>query len=79
MVWLNHNGSVQPFGDEVASNVTVGGHAYDIWEGQQSTWNTVSYDMTVGTTSVSDLDIGTLAQAWLSGASAPPRCLAPPR
>jgi len=66
MVWLNHNGSVQPFGGEVASHVTVGGHTYNIWEGQQSTWNTISYDMTTGTTSVSDLDIGTLAQDAVS-------------
>ena len=66
MVWLNHNGSVQPFGGEVASHVTVGGHTYNIWEGQQSTWNTISYEMTTGTTSVSDLDIGTLAQDAVS-------------
>jgi cellulose 1,4-beta-cellobiosidase len=66
MVWLNHNGSVQPFGGEVASHVTVGGHTYNIWEGQQSTWNTISYDMTTGTTSVSDLDIGTLAHDAVS-------------
>ena len=30
MVWLNHNGSVQPFGSEVASNVSIGGHSYEI-------------------------------------------------
>jgi hypothetical protein len=66
MVWLNHNGPVQPFGSEVASNVTIGGHTYDVWEGAQSTWNTVSYDMTTGTTSVSDLDVGQLAQDALS-------------
>jgi hypothetical protein len=62
MVWLNHNGSVQPFGSEVASNVSVGGHTYNVWEGAMSTWNTVSYSMTTGTTSVSNLDVGQLAQ-----------------
>jgi hypothetical protein len=62
MVWLNHDGSVQPVGSAIASNVTVGGHTYNIWEGAQSAWNTISYDMPSGTTSVSDLDIGTLAQ-----------------
>ena len=36
MVWLNHNGSVQPFGSEVASNVSIGGHTYNIWYGTQS-------------------------------------------
>jgi Glycosyl hydrolase family 12/Cellulose binding domain len=62
MVWLNHNGSVQPFGSEVASNVSLGGHTYNIWYGTQSSWDTVTYDMTSGSTSVSSLDVGTLAQ-----------------
>jgi hypothetical protein len=66
MVWLNHNGPVQPFGSQVASNVTVGGNTYNIWEGQQSTWDTVTYDMTSAATSVSNLDVGTLAQDMLS-------------
>ena len=66
MVWLNHNGSVQPFGSEVASNVSIGGHTYNIWYGTQSTWDTVTYDMTSGTTSVSGLDIGTLTQDMVS-------------
>ena len=46
MVWLNHNGSVQPYGSEVASNVSLGGHTYNIWYGTQSSWDTVTYDMT---------------------------------
>ena len=66
MVWLNHNGSVQPFGSEVASNVSIGGHSYDIWYGTQSVWDTVTYEMTSGATSVSDLDIGTLTQDMVS-------------
>src|SRR3984885_10281241 len=66
MVWLNHNGSVQPFGSEVASNVSLGGHTYNIWYGIQSSWDTVTYDMTSGSTSVSNLDVGTLAQDSVS-------------
>lgn len=66
MVWLNHNGSVQPFGSEVASNVTIGGHTYNIWEGAQSSWDTVTYDMTTASTSVSGLDVGQLAQNSVS-------------
>jgi Glycosyl hydrolase family 12/Putative Ig domain len=66
MVWLNHNGSVQPFGSEVATNVIIGGRSYDVWEGSQSTWDTVSYSMTTGTTSVSNLDVGQLAQDAIS-------------
>jgi hypothetical protein len=66
MVWLNHDGSVQPFGSTIASDVTVGGHTYNIWEGAQPTWNTITYDMTSGTSSVSNLDVGTLAQDAVS-------------
>jgi Glycosyl hydrolase family 12 len=56
MIWLNHNGPVQPFGSRVASNVSVGGRGYNVWYGNQG-WNTVSYTMTSGTTSVSNLDL----------------------
>jgi len=66
MVWLNHNGSVQPFGSQVASNVSIGGHTYNIWYGTQSSWDTVTYDMTSSATSVSNLDVGTLAQDSVS-------------
>lgn len=66
MVWLNHHGSVQPFGSQVASGVSVGGHSYNVWEGAQSWGDTVTYDMTAGATSVSGLDVGTLAQDAVS-------------
>jgi cellulase/cellobiase CelA1 len=66
MVWLSHNGSVQPFGSEVATNVSIGGHTYDVWYGAQSTWDTVTYEMTSPATSVSNLDVGTLAQDSVS-------------
>ncbi len=56
MIWLNHNGHVQPFGSKVASNVSIGGRGYDVWFGNQG-WNTLSYTMTSGTTSVSNLDL----------------------
>ena len=45
----------------VATNVSLGGHTYNIWEDQMSTWKDVSYVMTSGTTSVSNLDVGVLA------------------
>lgn len=66
MVWLNHNGSVQPFGSTVASGVNVGGTTYNIWEGGQSTWDTVTYDMTSPTASVSDLDLYPIARDAVS-------------
>jgi len=56
MIWLNHNGPVQPFGAKVASNVSIGDRSYNVWFGKQA-WNTVSYTMTSGTTSVSNLDL----------------------
>src|SRR6266851_7843217 len=56
MIWLNHNGPVQPFGSQVARNVSIGGRSYKVWFGKQG-WNTVSYTMTSGTTSVSNLDL----------------------
>jgi cellulose 1,4-beta-cellobiosidase len=66
MVWLNHNGPVQPFGSEVATNVSIGGRSYNVWEGSQGSFDTVSYTMTTGTTSVSGLDLGPLAQDAVS-------------
>jgi cellulose 1,4-beta-cellobiosidase len=50
----------------VATNVSIGGYTYDIWYGPQSTWDTVTYEMTSPATSVSNLDIGTLAQDSVS-------------
>jgi hypothetical protein len=66
MVWLNHNGPVQPFGSEVATGVTVGGRGYDVWEGSQGSFDTVSYTMTTPETSVSGLDLAPLAQDAVS-------------
>ena len=66
MIWLNHNGPVQPFGSEVATNVSIGGRTYNVWEGSQGGFDTVSYTMTTGTTSVSNLNIGQLANDAVS-------------
>ena len=66
LVWLDHNGPVQPFGTQIAAGVSVGGRSYNIWEGQRPTWDTISYEMTTATTSVSDLDVGALAQDAVS-------------
>jgi Glycosyl hydrolase family 12/Cellulose binding domain len=56
MIWLNHNGPVRPFGTQVSTAV-IGGRTYDVWFGTRG-WNTISYSMVTGTTSVRDLDIG---------------------
>jgi Glycosyl hydrolase family 12 len=59
MIWLNHKGPVRPFGSQV-STATIGGRSYHVWFGRQG-WNTISYSMVRGTTSVRDLDIGQFA------------------
>jgi Glycosyl hydrolase family 12 len=56
MIWLNHNGPIQPYGSQVGM-ATIGGRSYQVWFGQKG-WNTISYSMASGTTSVQDLDIG---------------------
>jgi hypothetical protein len=57
MVWLTHDGSVQPAGSIVASDVTVGGHKYNVWRNR----TTVTFDSATAETSVSNLDLGPLA------------------
>ena len=59
MVWLNHHGHVHPAGSQIASDVSIGDHSYNVWLRQWG-WNTISYEMTTGTTSVSDLDLRAL-------------------
>ena len=59
MIWLNHHGPVQPFGSQV-STAAIGGRSFHVWFGKQA-WNTISYSMAAGTTSVRDLDIGQFA------------------
>ena len=59
MIWLNHNGSVRPFGSP-AGTATIGGRSYHVWFGNQG-WNTISYSMATGTASVRNLDIGQFA------------------
>ncbi|HWG27748.1 GH12 family glycosyl hydrolase domain-containing protein [Actinospica sp.] len=61
MIWINHNGGVEPAGSVVASNVSIGGNTYTVWESRASTWNVVSYVLNSGTTSVSNLDVDLLA------------------
>jgi hypothetical protein len=61
MIWLNDQGGVQPAGSVVASNVSLGGHTYNIWEYQDASWKYVAYVMTSPATSVSNLDVGILA------------------
>ena len=72
MVWLNHNGPVQPFGSDVAS-ATIDGTPYNVWFGQQA-WPTISYVMTNPATSVSNLNIGDLEADAVSRGFMPASC-----
>jgi hypothetical protein len=59
MIWLNHHGSVQPFGAPVGT-ASINGVSYRVWEGAQPWGVTVSYVMASPTTSVRNVDIGGL-------------------
>ncbi|HVT66776.1 MAG TPA: hypothetical protein VHF26_03430 [Trebonia sp.] len=58
MVWLNRHGGVQPAGSQVASGVSIGGQAYDVWYSPDAgNGPCVTYVMTPARSSVSGLDL----------------------
>lgn len=73
MIWINHQGSPQPFGSQVAT-ATIDGASWAVWTGRQSSWNIVSYVRETPVTSVANLDLlpffsdavarGSLQSAW---------------
>lgn len=56
MIWLNHQGVIEPFGSDVG-NVTIDGASYAVWTGRQTSWNIVSYVANSPVTSVSNLNL----------------------
>jgi cellulose 1,4-beta-cellobiosidase len=66
MVWLGHDGPIQPYGTVVASNAEIGGTDYTVYEGVQTTTPTISYEMDDPATSVSGLDVYPIAQDAVS-------------
>ena len=50
MIWLNHQGSIQPIGSRVSS-VNLAGATWDVWFGNIG-WNVVSYVRTSATSSL---------------------------
>ena len=56
MIWINHQGSPQPFGSEVTTT-TIDGAVWQVWTGRQSSWNIVSYVRETPVTSVSNLNL----------------------
>jgi Glycosyl hydrolase family 12 len=59
IIWLNHHGHVHPAGSPIASDVSIGSHSCNVWL-RQWRWNTITYTMTTGTTSVTNLDLKSL-------------------
>jgi hypothetical protein len=56
MIWLNHQGAIQPFGSRVAA-ATVDGDQYEVWTGKQKSWKIVSYVATAPVDSATNLDL----------------------
>ncbi|MGA2889957.1 MAG: IPT/TIG domain-containing protein [Terracidiphilus sp.] len=57
MIWFNHNGTPQPAGSKIASNLSIAGSAWDVWVGTDPTWNIVSYVQDTPTSFVKNLDL----------------------
>lgn len=57
MVWLTHQGQNQPAGHQVATNVNIGGHTWNVWYGG----HTISYVSSQPVTSLS-FNFGPIAQ-----------------
>src|ERR1700722_1186725 len=56
MIWIDHQGSIQPFGSQTATE-NIDGTTWEVWTGRQSSWNIVSYVRETPVTSVSNLNL----------------------
>jgi hypothetical protein len=56
MIWLNHQGSVQPFGSETAT-ATINGATYEVWTGNQSSWKVITYVATTPVSGVNNMNL----------------------
>ena len=59
MIWLHHQGSIQPSGARIAQAVSIDGANWDVWLGSNNGINVISYVRTVSVTSVSLLNLKT--------------------
>lgn len=71
MIWLNHQGVVQPFGSQTGS-ATIDGANYEVWTGSQSSWKIVSYVASTPVTSVSNMNLVPFFQDAISRGSLEP-------
>jgi hypothetical protein len=54
MIWLNHTGTIQPVGSETGATVSLAGHSWNVWTGNNGQNNVVSYVVSpAGITSLS--------------------------
>lgn len=56
MIWLNHQGVIQPFGSRVAT-ATIDGAQYEVWIGNQSSWKILSYIASSPVNSAANLNL----------------------
>ncbi|KAG9312193.1 glycoside hydrolase family 12 protein [Chiua virens] len=43
MIWLSGLGGIQPVGSLQTSDVSIAGYTWDVWEGPNSSWETISF------------------------------------
>ena len=61
MIWLDHDGAVQPAGAKVAT-VALAGANWDLWMGKMESWRYVAYVRQTPTRQVENLDIRAFTQ-----------------
>ncbi|HLY40513.1 MAG TPA: cellulose binding domain-containing protein [Terracidiphilus sp.] len=71
MIWLNHQGVIQPFGQPIGT-ATVSGANYEVWTGNQSSWKVISYVASTPVTGVSNLNLLPFFQDAVSRGSLEP-------
>lgn len=71
MIWLNHQGSIQPVGSNTNTTVNLAGRSWAVWTGNNGQNNVVSYVASTPVTSISfnarDFIIDTLNRGSLYG------------
>ncbi|KAK0459104.1 endocellulase [Desarmillaria tabescens] len=43
MIWLSGVGGIQPVGSQIATNVNVAGHSWNVWRGPNANWQVISF------------------------------------
>jgi len=43
MIWLSGLGGIQPVGSQILSNISVGGHTWNLWKGPNANWQVLSF------------------------------------